>query len=181
MVSPVMLNAFNSNASGYAVSNNQNPTNQTSSILNNITTSGIIPVYDKSNHTYIYDNIGGTNAYLSLANQTNSSSILFEWPKMDNLVDVFTFCCSTAVIFGGLVPYVPQYLKIKRSMNSDGFSTYGKDTISQSIDNRSKLFRFFNKQVYLTFCKTCNLISDSVSYLIDCEHNKDYVLVWPPF
>lgn len=43
---------------------------------------------------------------------------------MDNFTDLFSICCSVAVIFGGLIPYIPQYLKIKRSKNSDGFSTY---------------------------------------------------------
>lgn len=47
-----------------------------------------------------------------------------EMPKMDNFVDIFAICCSTAVIFGGIVPYIPQYLKIKNSNSSDGFSTY---------------------------------------------------------
>lgn len=50
----------------------------------------------------------------------------FQLPKMDNLVDAFSLGCSTAVIFGGLIPYIPQYLKIKHSMSSEGFSTYGK-------------------------------------------------------
>lgn len=54
------------------------------------------------------------------------SSWLLAVPKMDTFVDIFSLTCSTAVIFGGLVPYVPQYLKIKRSRNSDGFSTYGE-------------------------------------------------------
>lgn len=49
----------------------------------------------------------------------------FGMPKIDNLTDAFTLGCSIAVIFGGLLPYVPQYLKIKQSMSSEGFSTYG--------------------------------------------------------
>lgn len=48
----------------------------------------------------------------------------FTPPKMDNFVDIFSICCSAAMIFGGLVPFIPQYLKIKNSLNSDGFSTY---------------------------------------------------------
>lgn len=29
-----------------------------------------------------------------------------------------------AMIFGGIVPYVPQYRKIKRARDAEGFSTY---------------------------------------------------------
>uniref|UniRef100_A0A8C5PCP9 Solute carrier family 66 member 2 n=1 Tax=Leptobrachium leishanense TaxID=445787 RepID=A0A8C5PCP9_9ANUR len=31
---------------------------------------------------------------------------------------------STAMIFGGIVPYIPQYRDIRRTQNADGFSTY---------------------------------------------------------
>lgn len=74
-------------------------------------------------------NSAPTNHYQEKQNATmatNDYGHLFELPKMDNFVDLFSLCCSTAVIFGGLIPYIPQYLKIKRSMNSDGFSTYGE-------------------------------------------------------
>ena len=29
-----------------------------------------------------------------------------------------------AMVFGGVVPYVPQYRKIQRTRNAEGFSTY---------------------------------------------------------
>lgn len=29
-----------------------------------------------------------------------------------------------AMIFGGIVPYIPQYRKIKRTRDAEGFSTY---------------------------------------------------------
>lgn len=50
----------------------------------------------------------------------------FDLPKFDNFTDILTVCCSGAVILGGLVPYIPQYLKIKKLGTSDGFSTYGR-------------------------------------------------------
>lgn len=31
---------------------------------------------------------------------------------------------ATAIIFGGVVPYVPQYREIRRTQNAEGFSTY---------------------------------------------------------
>lgn len=73
----------------------------------------------------------------TLANQTDHfhqpsvTSNTFDWseismPKVNSVMDLFSLSCSLAVIFGGLVPYIPQYIKIKKSMSSDGFSTYGK-------------------------------------------------------
>lgn len=31
---------------------------------------------------------------------------------------------SAAIVFGGVVPYIPQYRDIKRTQNTEGFSTY---------------------------------------------------------
>ena len=47
----------------------------------------------------------------------------FEVPEITfgNLV---SWIASGAMIFGGIVPYIPQYLEIKRTDNADGFSTY---------------------------------------------------------
>ncbi|KAG8442292.1 hypothetical protein GDO86_011186 [Hymenochirus boettgeri] len=35
-----------------------------------------------------------------------------------------TWGASSAMIFGGVVPYIPQYRDIKRTQNEEGFSTY---------------------------------------------------------
>ncbi|GLJ59015.1 hypothetical protein SUGI_1488510 [Cryptomeria japonica] len=78
----------------------------------------------------LHDVLGFQNSSSSntTGNTTDpNANLQINWlgfPKMDNFVDVFSVCCSVAVIFGGLIPYIPQYLKIKRSKNSDGFSTY---------------------------------------------------------
>lgn len=48
------------------------------------------------------------------------------YPKLDNMADFIMLACSTALIFGGVIPYIPQYMKIHRTLNSEGFSTYGK-------------------------------------------------------
>lgn len=45
--------------------------------------------------------------------------------KIGGMSDLFRLGSSLAVIFGGLIPYIPQYMKIKRTNSSDGFSTYG--------------------------------------------------------
>lgn len=41
-----------------------------------------------------------------------------------SLKNIFTWTCSSAMIFGGVVPYVPQYKEIYKTDNADGFSTY---------------------------------------------------------
>lgn len=41
-----------------------------------------------------------------------------------SLKNIFTWTCSSAMIFGGVVPYVPQYKEIYKTDNTDGFSTY---------------------------------------------------------
>lgn len=91
-----------------------------SSIINSSTVphSSTIISDDKSNNN------------LQAANISSLPSDWLQLPKMDNIVDIFSLCCSTAVIVGSLVPYIPQYLKIKRSLSSDGFSTYGEYSIS---------------------------------------------------
>ncbi|XP_072013362.1 solute carrier family 66 member 2-like isoform X2 [Amphiura filiformis] len=38
--------------------------------------------------------------------------------------NLVSWIASGAMIFGGIVPYIPQYLEIKRTDNADGFSTY---------------------------------------------------------
>lgn len=47
---------------------------------------------------------------------------------LDQLVSGFgilvTWVAAGAMIFGGVVPYVPQYRHIRRSQNAEGFSTY---------------------------------------------------------
>lgn len=81
-------------------------------------------VESSRNYTILNGTINDKTTLLN--NNSNLHRMLFEMPKMDNVVDILSILCSLAVIFGGLVPYIPQYLKIKRSRNSDGFSTYGE-------------------------------------------------------
>ncbi|XP_073678549.1 solute carrier family 66 member 2-like [Garra rufa] len=37
---------------------------------------------------------------------------------------VVSWIASFAIIFGGVVPYIPQYRDIRRTQNAEGFSTY---------------------------------------------------------
>lgn len=40
------------------------------------------------------------------------------------LVNLFSWGASAAMIFGGIVPFIPQYMDIRRSENTEGFSTH---------------------------------------------------------
>jgi len=40
------------------------------------------------------------------------------------LQDIGTFFASLLMIFGGVVPYIPQYLDISRTKNGEGFSLF---------------------------------------------------------
>ena len=123
-----------SNTSAAAVASNV-ASGRITSLLGTITDSNVT-----SHLMQPYDSYGGNISIGGSNNNTNSNKpepLIFGFPKMDNFVDIFSICCSVAVIFGGLIPYIPQYLKIKRSASSDGFSTYGKQLF---LKNRGHLF-----------------------------------------
>lgn len=53
--------------------------------------------------------------------------------KMDEVImdqimyvahQMVSWIASVAIIFGGVVPYIPQYRDIRRTQNAEGFSTY---------------------------------------------------------
>lgn len=39
-------------------------------------------------------------------------------------VQLVTWICVGSMMFGGLVPYIPQYRSISRTRDADGFSTF---------------------------------------------------------
>ncbi len=47
-----------------------------------------------------------------------------ESSTMAVVYSIVTFGCEMAMIFGGVVPYIPQYLAIKKSKTTKGFSLY---------------------------------------------------------
>ena len=48
-----------------------------------------------------------------------------QWLNLNiSFTSVTSFLASTGMIFGAVIPYIPQYLEIKRTQNSSGFSTY---------------------------------------------------------
>lgn len=48
----------------------------------------------------------------------------FSGLTMPSLLEMISIGCQGAMIFGGVIPFIPQYLDIKRSGNADGFSTF---------------------------------------------------------
>ena len=38
--------------------------------------------------------------------------------------ELFTWIAIGAMVFGGVVPYIPQYRKIRRLKDAEGFSTF---------------------------------------------------------
>ena len=46
-----------------------------------------------------------------------------DWSSI-NLMTLVSWTASGAMIFGGVVPYIPQYYDIFASKDTDGFSTY---------------------------------------------------------
>lgn len=47
---------------------------------------------------------------------------------LEQIVAVFNslvlWVAAGAMVFGGVVPYIPQYRDIRRTQNAEGFSTY---------------------------------------------------------
>lgn len=61
----------------------------------------------------------------SLGKVNTTSSVAMDWFNLDiDFHSVTSFLASGAIIFGGVVPYIPQYFEILRTKNSSGFSTY---------------------------------------------------------
>lgn len=38
--------------------------------------------------------------------------------------DIASWIASGAIIFGGIIPYIPQYREIKKNEDAEGFSLY---------------------------------------------------------
>ncbi|XP_077209069.1 solute carrier family 66 member 2 isoform X4 [Paroedura picta] len=49
----------------------------------------------------------------------------WEW-LVAPIQQLISWGASAAMVFGGVVPYIPQYRDIKRTQNAEGFSTFGR-------------------------------------------------------
>lgn len=56
---------------------------------------------------------------------TSSFSDLFSFDFTNlTFTNVISALASTSIIFGGVIPYFPQYMEIHNTGNADGFSIY---------------------------------------------------------
>ncbi|XP_043937175.1 solute carrier family 66 member 2-like isoform X4 [Protopterus annectens] len=73
---------------------------------------------------------------------------------MENLRDtdvylsLLSWLPSCVMVFGGVIPYIPQYLQIKRTANAEGFST--RVCLILLIANILRIFFWFGKFFELT-------------------------------
>lgn len=63
------------------------------------------------------------------------------------LAKVVKWVCATVMIFGGVVPYIPQYLEIYRTEESEGFSLYV--CLALLIANTLRILFWFGKRYEL--------------------------------
>lgn len=62
-------------------------------------------------------------ACMRLQNVLMDASLSY-WSATAFIQSVVKWISAGAMVIGGVVPYIPQYRDIKRSENSEGFSTY---------------------------------------------------------
>jgi uncharacterized protein with PQ loop repeat len=73
----------------------------------------------------------GSNDTSTTANETTNTTQTSIFHKPENMSDVrrmslafLRLLAQLFIIFGGVIPYIPQYLMIKRKQNAEGFSNY---------------------------------------------------------
>lgn len=63
-----------------------------------------------------------------LARGRSAERLNMEDEVFEQIVTVFnslvSWVAAGAMVFGGVVPYIPQYRDIRRTQNAEGFSTY---------------------------------------------------------
>jgi len=86
--------------------------------------------------------LGSAAANDSLAARIALTSFQFEMPEL-TITNVVNWIAATAMIFGGVVPFIPQYLDIRKSQNAEGFSTYV--CLALLIANTLRILFWFGK------------------------------------
>ncbi|XP_018595009.2 PQ-loop repeat-containing protein 1 isoform X2 [Scleropages formosus] len=67
---------------------------------------------------------------------------------MERSWSLLSWVASSVMVLGGVVPYVPQYLEIQHSSNTEGFST--RVCLVLLIANILRIFFWIGKQFELT-------------------------------
>jgi len=73
------------------------------------------------NRTVVESAVANYSSHGAMANKLGAAS--FEVPEL-TLSNLVSWVAATAMIFGGVVPFIPQYLDIRKTQNAEGFSTY---------------------------------------------------------
>ena len=102
-----------SNTPGFKVSSQQHLATLIFNSTLNQTKVAINTVNEMASHSNS-DSLSSHDATLYDVEHSN-------WAYAVNIISSFS---ELAMIFGGIVPYIPQYLSIKRSGNTKGFSLY---------------------------------------------------------
>uniref|UniRef100_A0A3Q3KMP8 Uncharacterized protein n=1 Tax=Monopterus albus TaxID=43700 RepID=A0A3Q3KMP8_MONAL len=76
------------------------------------------------------------------------AEVILQEEKMEGLWTLLPWLASCLMVFGGALPYLPQYQEIHRSSNAEGFST--KVCLVLLIANILRIFFWLGKQFELT-------------------------------
>lgn len=87
-----------------------------------------------------------------------------------SIKDIANWIVSGAIVFGGIIPYVPQYREIKKRNSAEGFSLYVCLTLL--IANVLRIFFWFVHLLYIS-------VSHTFIVLWNTDTNSVYILqVW---
>uniref|UniRef100_A0A131XS04 Solute carrier family 66 member 2 n=1 Tax=Ixodes ricinus TaxID=34613 RepID=A0A131XS04_IXORI len=85
---------------------------------------------------------------------------------------------STAIIFGGVVPYVPQYREIRRTNNADGFSPFV--CLALLVANTLRILFWFGHPFELPLlAQSLVMTACMLAMLKLCVHTRSQSLVLP--
>jgi len=114
----------------------------------------------------------GTNISLAKAEITN----IEYWSGL--IVQLVTLGCELAMVFGGVVPYIPQYLQIKQKQTTQGFSLHV--CLALLLANTLRIIFWFGNHFETPLLVQSVLMNIAMFALIQlCVsiNNKEYLVV----
>jgi uncharacterized protein with PQ loop repeat len=94
------------------------------------------------------------------------------------IVQLVTLGCELAMVFGGVVPYMPQYLQIKRKQTTQGFSLHV--CLALLLANTLRIIFWFGKHFetpLLVQSVLMNIAMFALIHLCVGINNKEYLVV----
>ncbi|XP_034945853.1 solute carrier family 66 member 2 isoform X2 [Chelonus insularis] len=91
--------------------------------------------------------------------------------------DLANWIASAAIIFGGVIPYIPQYNEIKRKEDAEGFSLYV--CLALLIANTLRILFWFGKRFELPLLFQSILMNITMLFMIKLcvsVHNKNQII-----